>query len=565
MFREAFEAERERARLLQAQLQAAVNEKLGTTGAQMSVTMTEVPSPLVMGSRLTWREAYEAAKQRTADLEAQLSKTRGIGAQPFVPPPVSAEAVAAAPRDTAREIGMDRDEADALRDVGVTDDQIQQVKRLREVSEMAAEEESLLRLIAAAVLPNASPLLPSDDEEEPRKDDSLPPVAAARDAVSEDFVVAGPPVEFDRCYVFKGAVPQGRSASEVLAAMQQRVVGVARNGKPELFLLPAKEEDKSLLVMMLDSDLPEKELPAWQWFVWGLLLLTTLFAANTTSFSVVTLASNSLGNIQGDLEGLTKVLAKCLPTAAGILATVAASETARRAAAARFGVELTPPFLLPAWPLTSIGCLGAVTRRLSPAPNRDAEFAMSFSAALAGLLVAAGFVVAGIAQGPEGDGIVNLNYQLLPVILKVIIRPFLGTASVAANQADPFADPLNIAFPANPLLIGGLLGVIMTSLSLLPIGRLDGGVLARLALGNGLAGLLGFLAWGLLAIGSFAADDAGTLYLTFGICAIVWQSGAELPPREALSDIDSTQKALAVLVLFVGFMLSIPGWAFPTM
>ena len=36
------------------------------------------------------------------------------------------------------------------------------------------------------------------------------------------------------------------------------------------------------------------------------------------------------------------------------------------------GVELSPPFLLPAWPFPSVGCLGAVTRRLTPAPNREA-------------------------------------------------------------------------------------------------------------------------------------------------------------------------------------------------
>ena len=71
------------------------------------------------------------------------------------------------------------------------------------------------------------------------------------------------------------------------------------------------------------------------------------------------------------------------------------------------------------------------------------------------------------------------------------------------TQPDPFSDPTILAFPANPLLIGGCCGLIITALSLLPIGRLDGGVLARNSLG-GLAGPLGLAAWAILLYGSFA-------------------------------------------------------------
>jgi len=188
---------------------------------------------------------------------------------------------------------------------------------------------------------------------------------------------------------------------------------------------------------------------------------------------------------------------------------------------------------------------------------------MSFSAAVAGYIVSIGTTVAGLALGPEKDGIVNLNYQLLPVILKVLIRPFLGVASVS-DQADPFADPMNIAFPANPILVGGICGIIITSLSLLPIGRLDGGVLARASVGSQAAGSLALFAWALLLTGSFAPDEAGNLYLAFGICTIFFQNTLDLPPREAISDVDGTQKGLGIALVALAFLLNIPGWAFPT-
>jgi membrane-associated protease RseP (regulator of RpoE activity) len=257
------------------------------------------------------------------------------------------------------------------------------------------------------------------------------------------------------------------------------------------------------------------------------------------------------------------IVYKCLPTAGGILATVAAQESARRAVASSYGVELSPPFLLPAWPFPSVGCLGAVTRRLTPAPNREAEYAMSLAAAVSGLVVSFGLIAAGAAAGPETDPVVNLNYQLLPVFLRVLLKPLLGTASIS-NQPDPFMDPINIAYPANPLLIGGIVGLIIVSLSLLPIGRLDGGVLARTCAGSRAAGPLGLLGFVLLILGSFAPDDAGTLYLTFGLTTLIWQNGSEMPPREAVKEIGDGQKALGAVLLLVGFLLSIPGWAFPT-
>jgi len=172
-------------------------------------------------------------------------------------------------------------------------------------------------------------------------------------------------------------------------------------------------------------------------------------------------------------------------------------------------------------------------------------------------------VAAGLALGPDTGGIaVNLNYQLLPVLLKAIMRPFLGTASVT-NAADPFADPTSVAFPANPILIGGLVGVVITSLSLMPIGRLDGGVLSRLSLGSA-AGALGLVGWAVLLTGSFAPDDAGALALSFGIATILWNNGTELPPKEGTTDISEGQKAFGIVLLAVGLSLSIPGFLFPS-
>jgi len=104
---------------------------------------------------------------------------------------------------------------------------------------------------------------------------------------------------------------------------------------------------------------------------------------------------------------------------------------------------------------------------------------------------------------------------------------------------------------------------VITSLSLLPIGRLDGGVLARNVLGTGPAAVVGFFGLGLLVAGSFGPDDVGSLYLSFGVASLIWQSGAELPPLESTTDAPDGYKAVGAALLLLGFALCVPGWAFP--
>jgi len=552
MFKEAYQAELERGGLLQNQLQTALMEKLGLEGdgggMKISVQAPEVRSPGQTGG--TWREAYESAKQRTDSLEKQLQKARGMGATQ-APPPAATPPPAAPAAEPAAASSSTSDSSDGLREAlrGVgAGDQLQQVQELQKVSDMALEEETVLRLISVSVLPAV------DRDEDPGR---LPAMNSVLEAIgSEDYSVSET-VAFDRCYVFKGSMPQGRNSEQALEAMQRRLPG-----NVELFLQPAKDEGKTMLLLLLKGDLPKQELETWQWGLFGVLFLVTLFAVNSTAYSVVPM-NTPMAN-PNDVDAVTRIAAKCLPTSAAILAVIAAQESARRAAAAKYGVELSPPFLIPAWPLPSTGCLGAVTRRLSLAPNTEAEFAMSASAGVAGLVVALGVIALGFGLGPDKDGIVNINFQLLPALLKATLKPLLGVASVT-NQADPFADPTNLAYPANPVLVGGIIGLITTALSLLPIGRLDGGVLARSALGSQVAGPLGIVGFLVLLVGSFASNDEGSLYLSYGILALLWQNGAELPPREAITGLDDGQKALGSALLAVAFLVCIPGGLFPTM
>jgi len=292
----------------------------------------------------------------------------------------------------------------------------------------------------------------------------------------------------------------------------------------------------------------------------GLLFVLTLFSVNITTFSVATLTNAQMSSM--DLEQTLKVAGKSLPTAASICATVAAQEVARRVAAGKYGVDLTPPFFIPVWPLPSIGCFGAVSRRLGTVPNNEAALGMSAAAQLSGFIVSSLILLYGLSQGPDPDKIVNLNFQLLPLVLKLVLKPFLGQTSVS-DQPDPFADPVSIAFPSNPLVVGGIIGLIITSLNLLPIGRLDGGSILKAMIGQRNGGLVGFLALAILFYGTLAPNEAGTLPLTFSLFAVLFQNGSETPARDTVTEIDPSLRLLGYFLVVTGTVLSIPGNLLP--
>eukprot|EP00930_Biecheleria_cincta_P075533 TRINITY_DN62704_c0_g1_i1.p1 TRINITY_DN62704_c0_g1~~TRINITY_DN62704_c0_g1_i1.p1 ORF type:complete len:680 (+),score=147.85 TRINITY_DN62704_c0_g1_i1:32-2041(+) len=559
IFREAYEAEAERAKLLRSQLEAALRQQLGIaegedSPVQIAVNAPQAFSPLESPG-VTWRQAFQDIKKRTASLEEQLKKSRGASAPARPPAPASAAPASSAPRDEATPPPAAEPFASpssGSSQPGGALDPMQMVERIREVAAKAAEEDAVLRLLAMGEITNQDPF--NADAKAPGQ---LPPMERAREALaSQDFVVAES-ITFERCYVFTGAVAPGRDPGQALESMQSRVRSLGASGaETELYLQPAKEEGKALLIMLHSDSLRfDGEVPWWQWVFATLLVVVSFLASNTTSLAVFPFTP------QMGAE-MASILDQVQPIGFGVIGTVAASEVARRAVAASYGVELSPPFLLPTWPIGSLGCLGAVNRRLSTVPNREAEYGMSLAAAISGFLVSGLFIAAGLAAAPVGkEALVDLNFQILPGFVKLLLRPLLG-ASAITSQPDPFADPMIVAFHAAPALIGGVCGLIITALSLLPIGKLDGGVIARNVFGPaaGTVSAAGFL---LLLAGGLAEGDIGALYFSFALAALFWQGGQEPPPKEAVTEIPGAQKALGALLVVTGFVLSIPGNLFP--
>jgi membrane-associated protease RseP (regulator of RpoE activity) len=156
-----------------------------------------------------------------------------------------------------------------------------------------------------------------------------------------------------------------------------------------------------------------------------------------------------------------------LTFAAALLSILLAHEAGHYVACRRYGVEATLPFFLPAPPLFLAGTFGAFIKIKSPIPTRRALFDIGVAGPLAGFAVIIPVAALAVltshpsphaAAGAADSG--SLIYFSDPPLLRLFAR------ALGRDIAD--------AAP-NPFYFAAWIGLLVTSLNLLPVGQLDGG------------------------------------------------------------------------------------------
>jgi membrane-associated protease RseP (regulator of RpoE activity) len=173
-----------------------------------------------------------------------------------------------------------------------------------------------------------------------------------------------------------------------------------------------------------------------------------------------------------------------LKFAAALLAILLAHEAGHYVACRRYGVDATLPFFIPLPPPFIAGTLGAFIKIKSPIPTRRALFDIGVAGPLAGFVV------------------------VLPVALLAMLsaEPYAGT--IATEGVIIFNDPLLLRLAAmvvgvenlpaiapNPFYMAAWIGLLVTSLNLLPVGQLDGGHAVYALFGRGAHARVGRLAF----------------------------------------------------------------------
>jgi membrane-associated protease RseP (regulator of RpoE activity) len=188
------------------------------------------------------------------------------------------------------------------------------------------------------------------------------------------------------------------------------------------------------------------------------------------------------------------VLAQGATFAAALLAILAAHESGHYVACRRYGVDATLPFFLPAPPLFLTGTFGAFIKIKSPIPTRRALFDIGVAGPLAGFVVVVPVAVAAIlttrpaphvaheAAAGAASAVIYFND---PPLLRLLARLLRSDITEAAP---------------NPFYFAAWIGLLVTSLNLLPVGQLDGGHATHSVFGPHAHKWIGRAAFALMAV-----------------------------------------------------------------
>jgi len=183
-----------------------------------------------------------------------------------------------------------------------------------------------------------------------------------------------------------------------------------------------------------------------------------------------------------------------------LLMILGSHEMGHKLTSIRNGIDATPPYFIP-FPFSLIGTLGAVIKIKSPTPDDNAALALGVSGPFVGFLVSLPFLVMGLLMSPQVPGSIfetgqGTAYALGEPLLFIIARFFL------VHLREGYTLYLH------PIAFAAWVGLLVTSLNLLPMAQLDGGHIAHALLGHRIhdivsrvvlavllvAGVMGFMA-----------------------------------------------------------------------
>jgi membrane-associated protease RseP (regulator of RpoE activity) len=267
---------------------------------------------------------------------------------------------------------------------------------------------------------------------------------------------------------------------------------------------------------------------------------------------------------------LPNVVRGGLPFAASLVAILFCHEMGHYLVARRHGVFATLPYFIPV-PFGA-GTLGAVIRMRSQIPSRRAALDIAAAGPIAGFVVAVPLLLWGLAHSelravsttPVGSALAS-PYALVRALL--LGRPLLagepGTqffgdslVTTAAARLVHGTLPPGTDLILHPVAFAAWLGLLVTTLNLVPLGQLDGGHVVYALVGRRWAHVVSRLvSWGLLAAGLFLSWNW-----------VVWWAltrfviGLKHPPSVEEEPLDPARAAVAVLslVLFVLTFIPVP-------
>jgi membrane-associated protease RseP (regulator of RpoE activity) len=211
-----------------------------------------------------------------------------------------------------------------------------------------------------------------------------------------------------------------------------------------------------------------------------------------------------------------------------------------------YGVRATLPFFIPAPPLFLAGTFGAFIKMKSPIPSRRALFDIGLAGPLAGFVallpVALGGLLTLKAAPPNsgGAGVIFNDPLLFQIIAKL----------TGVNLVD--------AAP-NPFYMAAWIGLLVTSLNLMPVGQLDGGHGTFAVFGqraHKLIGRFAFITVAVMSVLGFIWHSSPSGFLYTVLLAVMLR--VRHPAPEQLEPLGTARIVVAIITLLVFALSFVP-------
>lgn len=193
-------------------------------------------------------------------------------------------------------------------------------------------------------------------------------------------------------------------------------------------------------------------------------------------------------------ENLTDPLIGGAAFTIAIMTVLGMHEMGHKLTANRKGIDATPPYFIPGpppiGPFFGIGTFGAVIMQKSLPPNKDALFDIGANGPLLGFILALATSVVGLLISPI--------YPMTGPINGIQAPLFFELFAVFVMRL-----PQDYYIALHPVAIAGWVGMLVTTLNLLPAAMLDGGHVSRSLFSERTRLILTFLSIAFLFITDF--------------------------------------------------------------
>ena len=231
---------------------------------------------------------------------------------------------------------------------------------------------------------------------------------------------------------------------------------------------------------------------------------------------------------------------KGIPFSFSLMGILLAHELGHYLIAKKHGLNVTLPYFIPA--PSFIGTFGAFIKMRSPVRNRQMLLDVGAAGPLVGVVVSIPFLILGfhlsevkIVQGQMGT---TLGSSLLLSLISWLV-------------VGPVPEGYDILI--HPVGFAGWIGLLVTSLNLLPIGQLDGGHVAYALLGERQNKISKYVFLGLIGLGIFGWQG----WLFWGVILFIL-GFRHPPPLEEWVPLDRKRKVIGWLAVAIFILTFIP-------